>query len=38
MLMGRGFAAEKLMEVGAATGAAWGEKSPLRTAQRKGYA
>ena len=31
-----GFAAEKLMEmeVGAATGAAWGEKSPLRTAQR----
>jgi hypothetical protein len=33
-----GFAAEKLMEVGAATGGAWGEKSPLRTAQRKGYA
>jgi hypothetical protein len=36
-----GFAAEKLMEmemeVGAATGAAWGEKSPLRTAQRNGY-
>ena len=34
-----GFAAEKLMEleVGAATGAAWGEKSPQRTAQRNGY-
>jgi len=34
-----GFAAEKLMEmeVGAATGAAWGEKNPLRTAQRNGY-
>ena len=34
-----GFAAEKLMEmeVGAATGAAWGEKSPLRTAQRNDY-
>lgn len=32
-----GFVAEKLMEVGAATGAAWGEKSPLRPAQRNGY-
>jgi len=34
-----GFAAEKLMEmeVGAATGAGYGEKSPLRTAQRNGY-
>jgi putative transposase len=34
-----GFAAEKLMEmeVGVATGAVWGEKSPLRTAQRNGY-
>ena len=34
-----GFAAEKLMEmeVGAATGAAWGEKSPLRTVQRSGH-
>ena len=33
-----GFAAEKLMEleVGAATGAAWGEKSLERTAQRNG--
>src|SRR5690606_6354827 len=34
-----GFAAERLMEmeVGAATGASWGEKLPLRTAQRNGY-
>jgi transposase-like protein len=34
-----GFAAERLMEleVGAATGAGYGEKSPLRTAQRNGY-
>src|SRR3954462_13283495 len=34
-----GFAAERLLEleVGAATGAAYGEKSPLRTAQRNGY-
>ena len=34
-----GFAAERLMEleVAAATGAAWGEKSPLRTSQRNGY-
>jgi len=34
-----GFAAEKLMalEVGAATGAGYGEKSALRVAQRNGY-
>ena len=34
-----GFAAERLMEleVGAATGAGYGEKTPLRTAQRNGY-
>ncbi len=34
-----GFAAEKLMEmeVGAATDVAFGEKSPLRMAQRNGY-
>ena len=34
-----GFAAEKLMEieVGAATGAGYGEKSSLRMAQRNGY-
>jgi transposase-like protein len=34
-----GFAAERLMEleVGAATGAGYGEKDPLRTAQRNGY-
>src|SRR6186713_2587284 len=34
-----GFAAQRLMEleVGAATGAGYGEKSPLRTAQRNGY-
>lgn len=34
-----GFAAERLMEleVGAATGAAYGEKDPLRRAQRNGY-
>ena len=34
-----GFAAERLMEleVGAATGAGYGEKSPLRQAQRNGY-
>jgi transposase-like protein len=34
-----GFAAERLMEleVGAATGAAYGEKDPMRVAQRNGY-
>mgnify|MGYP001765481065 CR=1 FL=1 len=34
-----GFAAERLMEleVGAATGAGYGEKDPLRLAQRNGY-
>ena len=34
-----GFAAEKLMAkaVGAATGTAWREKSPLRTAKRNSY-
>ncbi|MBB4189792.1 transposase-like protein [Sinorhizobium terangae] len=34
-----GFAAERQLEleVGAATGAAYGEKNPLRTAQRNGY-
>ncbi|AAK65195.1 transposase-like protein [Sinorhizobium meliloti] len=34
-----GFAAERLMEleVGAATGDGYGEKNPLRTAQRNGY-
>ncbi|AFL49048.1 transposase-like protein [Sinorhizobium fredii] len=34
-----GFAAERLMEmeVGASTGAGYGEKNPLRTAQRNGY-
>ena len=34
-----GFAAERLMEleVGAATGAGYGEKNPLRQTQRNGY-
>ncbi len=34
-----GFAAERLMEleVGASTGAGYGEKNPLRQAQRNGY-
>lgn len=34
-----GFAAERLMEmeVGASAGAAYGEKNPLRMAQRNGY-
>ncbi len=34
-----GFAAQRLMEleVGSATGAAYGEKNPLRLAQRNGY-
>ena len=34
-----GFAAERLMELemGAATGAGYGEKTPLRLAQRNGY-
>src|SRR6187399_1110393 len=34
-----GFAAQRLMEleVGASTGAAYGEKNPLRLAQRNGY-
>jgi len=34
-----GFAAKRLMEmeVGAATGAAWGKKRPLRMAQRNDY-
>ena len=39
LLREMGFAAERLMEmeVEAATSAGYGEKSPLRTAQRKGY-
>jgi putative transposase len=32
-----GFTAEKPMEMGAATGVVYGEKSPLRMAQRNGY-